>query len=213
MASNTVFLITGANRGFTPIQPLFCAYTHVTFIGIGFALTASLLLRPSTTVIATVRSSATSRTELGSLRAAANGRLIVATLSSTSDTDATTLVSNLSSQHGVIHIDTVIANAGAGETFESSLSTPLSELRQSFEINTIGPIKLFQAAFPLLQRSTNPKFILISSSLGSIGAMEGNIPSLAYGVSKAAANYFVRKVHFEHEEVTAVALHPGLVFF
>jgi norsolorinic acid ketoreductase len=113
------------------------------------------------------------------------------------------------SQEGITHIDTIIANAGAGETFQSTISTPLSELRQSFEVNTLGPIKLFQAACPLLKRSANPKFIFISSSLGSIGAMEGNVPSLAYGVSKAAANYFVRKVHFEHEEVTAVAVHPG----
>ena len=51
--------------------------------------------------------------------------------------------------------------------------------------------------------------MLISSSLGSIGEMEGEAPSLAYGVSKAGANYFVRKVHFEHKDVSAVAVHPG----
>lgn len=39
--------------------------------------------------------------------------------------------------------------------------------------------------------------------------MEGGAPTLAYGVSKAGANYFVRKVHFEHEEITALAVHPG----
>lgn len=35
------------------------------------------------------------------------------------------------------------------------------------------------------------------------------MPSLAYGVSKAAANYFVRKVHFEEKGIVAMAVHPG----
>lgn len=55
-----------------------------------------------------------------------------------------------------------------------------------------------------------PKFILVSSALGSIGALGGEVgPALAYGMSKAAANFFVRKVHFEHRDVVAVAIHPG----
>jgi NAD(P)-dependent dehydrogenase (short-subunit alcohol dehydrogenase family) len=41
--------------------------------------------------------------------------------------------------------------------------------------------------------------------------MEGAAPTLAYGVSKAGANYFVRKVHFEHAGVVALAVHPGYV--
>ncbi|KAL5330058.1 hypothetical protein ACEPPN_003582 [Leptodophora sp. 'Broadleaf-Isolate-01'] len=41
--------------------------------------------------------------------------------------------------------------------------------------------------------------------------MEGAVPSLAYGISKAAANYFVRKMHFEERGVVAVAVHPGWV--
>lgn len=41
--------------------------------------------------------------------------------------------------------------------------------------------------------------------------MEGLAPSLAYGISKAGANFFVRKLHFEHEEMVSVAIHPGWV--
>jgi norsolorinic acid ketoreductase len=41
--------------------------------------------------------------------------------------------------------------------------------------------------------------------------MEGPAPTLAYGISKAGANYFVRKVHFEHAGIVAVAVHPGFV--
>jgi norsolorinic acid ketoreductase len=158
--------------------------------------------------VATVRSSNSSITELRALPTAANSNVTVVTLTCASDDHAAGMISKLV-QKGITHIDSVIANAGVGETFDSTISTPIAEVRASFEINTLGPIKLFQATYPLLKNSANPKFILISSSLGSIGAMEGNVPSLAYGVSKAAANYFVRKVHFEREEITAVAIHPG----
>jgi norsolorinic acid ketoreductase len=184
----------------------------VTTPGIGFGLTASLLLRADTTVIATVRSSQTVTTELETLTTAANSKLIVATLSSNADDRASAMIDDLCRQ-GIVHIDTIIANAGSGEEFKPSLQTSIDSLRSHFEVNTLGPIKLFQAAYPLLQKSQNPKFIFISSSLGSIEAMEGNIPSLAYGMSKTAANYFVRKVHFEHEKVIALAVHPGYISF
>jgi norsolorinic acid ketoreductase len=177
-------------------------------LGIGFGLAVSLLTRPNTTVIATVRSSTTSTTEIEKLPTAAGSKLIITTLSSTADTDATAMIQDLSKQ-GFTHIDTIIANAGSGESFQYSLNTSMNDLRSNFEVNALGPIKLFQAAYPLFKKATNPKFIFISSSLGSIGAMEGNVPSLAYGVSKAAANYFVRKIHYEHEDLTAVAVHPG----
>lgn len=38
---------------------------------------------------------------------------------------------------------------------------------------------------------------------------EGAAPTLAYGMSKAASNFFIRKLHCEHPKITAVALHPG----
>lgn len=87
----------------------------------------------------------------------------------------------------------------------------MQAMRDDFEVNTLGPIKLFQAMHPLLAASQAPKFVLISSSLGAISEMEGAIPTLSYGVSKAGANYAVRKIHFEHEyeNIVSFALHPG----
>lgn len=37
------------------------------------------------------------------------------------------------------------------------------------------------------------------------------MPTLAYSVSKAAVNAFVSKVHAENPNITAVAIHPGVV--
>lgn len=47
-----------------------------------------------------------------------------------------------------------------------------------------------------------PRFILISPSLGSIDGMEKEpVPVLAYGCSIAATNLMVRKLHFEHDKL------------
>lgn len=169
----------------------------------------SLLKQPNTTVIGTIRGEA-EFFDTSSLDLAKCSIIIIKRLSNTSDTDATALITSLESSHNIAHIDIVIANAGAAASFDAALQTPISELRLDFEINTLGPIKLFQAAYPLLQKSRRgPKFIYISSSLGSIEANE-RVPALAYGASKAAANFFVRTLHFEHENLVAVAIHPGL---
>ncbi|QSZ34373.1 hypothetical protein DSL72_005965 [Monilinia vaccinii-corymbosi] len=44
--------------------------------------------------------------------------------------------------------------------------------------------------------ASEKKIVYISSSLGSIGGIDDATPSLAYGISKAGANYFVRKVRW-----------------
>jgi norsolorinic acid ketoreductase len=52
---------------------------------------------------------------------------------------------------------------------------------------------------------------LIVFSVKRNAPQKGNADSevFRYGVSKAGANYFVRKVHFEQAGVIAVAVHPG----
>jgi len=43
----------------------------------------------------------------------------------------------------------------------------LTEFRDTFEVNTLGPLMLFQNAQPLLAK--NAVFAIVSSSVGSIG--------------------------------------------
>ncbi|KAH8792758.1 hypothetical protein F5882DRAFT_487057 [Hyaloscypha sp. PMI_1271] len=194
MSSTITYLITGANRG------------------IGQGLTSTLLQRPNTTVVATVRSSTTSTTDLLALPFAEGSRLVIVpyTLSLSIPSDsAKTLLTTLAS-HSITQIDVLVLNAGLGSTFLPTLQTPLPSVLAHFESNTLLPIHAFQTLYPLLSTPSS-KVILISSSLGSISDMEGAAPTLAYGVSKAGANYFVRKVHFEHAGVIAVAVHPGWV--
>ena len=121
-------------------------------------------------------------------------------------------VEKLQNTHGIKHIDVVIANAGISQYYGQVSETPLSEVREHFEVNTIGVLTLYQATLPLLLKSPDPIFVALSSGVSSIGTMEDiPIPVTAYGMSKAALNYMVRKIHFDNEKLIAFVICPGWV--
>jgi len=139
-----------------------------------------------------------------------NSSLLTFHLDSQSDTDADDVVESLETMHNIHKIDVVIANAGSSASYASVLDTPLEALRSDYETNTLGPIKLFKACHGFLIQSSSPKFVLVSSALGSIHAMGREAgPTVSYGSSKAAANFIVKKIHCEHHSIVAFAIHPG----
>jgi norsolorinic acid ketoreductase len=59
-------------------------------------------------------------------------------------------------------------------------------MQEHFLVNAIGPVLLFQAVLPLLSKARNPKFVVMSSSAGTIADTEKRpFPNTAY---KAALN-------------------------
>jgi norsolorinic acid ketoreductase len=192
---STTWLITGANRG------------------IGKGVLSRVLARPNTTVVAGLRdTSDTTAKDLREVPTASGSKVIVVKIDASSDTDARDAVELLQSQYGIHTIDVVIANSGILDQWGPVSEVTPEDLRRHFEVNTIGPIKLFQATKPLLEKSENPRFYTTSSSIASIGIMD-TIPmsTVAYGLTKCAANYAISKIHFENPRISAVALHPGWV--
>ncbi|OBT94566.1 hypothetical protein VE01_07977 [Pseudogymnoascus verrucosus] len=192
---SSIWLITGANRG------------------IGKGILSQVLSRPNTTVIAALRDiSDSTATELAEVPVASGSKLIVVKVDASSDTDAQDAVESLQSQHGISHIDVVLANSGILTQWGPVSEVTPEDLRKHFEVNTIAPIKLFQATKSLLEKSENPRFFITSSTIASIGLMDTiPMPTIAYGLTKAAANYATSKIHFENPKISAVALHPGWV--
>ena len=71
---------------------------------------------------------------------------------------------------------------------------------------------MYQSFYPLLSRSSNPRFMVSSTYSGSTGMLDGQfgeVPQLTYGLSKAAVNNLTRRIHFESKHITAVPFHPG----
>ncbi|KAK7393957.1 hypothetical protein QQX98_013261 [Neonectria punicea] len=187
---NTAYVVTGGNRG------------------IGLGLVKALLVRPSTTVIATVRNeeaAASLRVEVEAITKGQNSSLDVVQI----DFTAAPSPSQISQAVTIDHVDILINNAAFSPPMTLATETPAEDLRLTFETNTIGPLMVFQALWPLLQKSAAPKLINVTSSVGCITHQEA--PGGAYGPSKAALNWLTRALHVQNEGLVAVALHPGWV--
>ncbi|KAJ6128189.1 hypothetical protein N7471_009406 [Penicillium samsonianum] len=192
----STILISGANKG------------------IGRALVSKYLARDNVTVIAAVRNPSSSEaTSLSDLPKGESSRIILVKIDASSDTDAKTAVESLSS-HGVSALDIVIANAGVFDTtaFTTVAESSIAQIQAHIDVNTFGPVRLFQATLPLLQKSSSARFVLISTLLSTIGGMQDIPLKIApYGASKAAANFFVRKINYEHDDIATLAIDPGSV--
>jgi norsolorinic acid ketoreductase len=193
MSNNTVVLITGAARG------------------IGRGLFENYLSRPNHTVIAGVRdTSAKNAKDLLASTAGKESKAIVLKIDSTSETDAKAAASSLQSEHHINHVDIVFANSGIANYFGTMLETPVAVMREHFEVNTVGQLVLFQAMHPLLKQSSDPKFVVTTSIVGSLEIIKDlPAPAGAYGTSKAAVNFVTRKIAFENPDIKIVMLHPG----
>lgn len=85
------------------------------------------------------------------------------------------------------HIDVVVNNAG-GHYDEGRRPSEMTDddLRDAFEVNTIGPWRLVRATLPHLLAQRWGRIVNVSSRSGTFSATWANAP--AYGVSKAALN-------------------------
>ena len=182
--------------------------------GIGKGLLATYAARDNTTAIAAIRdgpNSAASKV-LISLPVGKGSKIIVLKYDAASTSAATEMVSVLKSEHGIDHLDVVVANAGVLTHFGPAAEASPEALVEHLQINTLAPIFLYQGTHALLTASSNPKFFIISSTLGSIGSMaQLPLPMLAYGMSKAAVNYAAVKFHNEDSKITVAPVQPGWV--
>jgi len=172
-------LITGANRG------------------VGAELVKNYLEK-GYEVVAAVRDPATMKEQKG---------LVVIKLDAGTVDGAKEGIAELTSKHGIKSLDIVIANAAVNIAKESFKDLNVEDMQKTWEVNVRGPLLLFQATYDLLPKP-NGKFVVISSGSGTIG-QEHKLGQSAYGQSKAAVNYMVSKLHYEHPELIILAISPG----
>ncbi|KAJ7101458.1 hypothetical protein B0H15DRAFT_899256 [Mycena belliarum] len=189
-STNTiVYLISGANRG------------------LGLALAASLAARPNTVVFAGARDpTASSLKELAAKHL--NVHPVKLTAGDKADNEAA--IAEIKKTAG--RLDVLISNAGVSKHFGPLATTPASEMRDHWEVNTLGLVVLFQAAHELLLASPTgaPILAYMSTAMGSIGNFF-NRRATPYGSSKAAANFLVKVLDAEHPSLIVMAIYPGWV--
>ncbi|TVY40494.1 Norsolorinic acid ketoreductase [Lachnellula occidentalis] len=198
---SSVYLITGANRG------------------LGYAIAAALVQHPQHIVIGAVRSSEKCSI-LTSLPHHETSSIIPIVLPFGSE-DILSSQKNFeealnalrNSNPDIHHIDVVIANAGISNCHASVVDTPAAAVAEHISVNATFPLILFQTTWPSLKLSSNPRFVLISSIVGSVHEVPNTsaFASVAYGMSKAAANYLLRKLGAENTDLSVIAIHPGWI--
>lgn len=192
-SSTVVYFITGASRG------------------IGYGLTERLAARPNTLVYAGARD--TSKADKLQQLAKQHSNIRVVKLSVDSEDDHAAAAKRVEAEAG--RVDVVLANAGISnvDAVERTGSLSIDKLRAHWEVNTVGPVRNFNHFLPLLTRSSSPKFIVVSSGLGSV-SFQTNFPDFLvanYGSSKAAINFITQRIHIEHPNIVAFPLSPGWV--
>ncbi|KAJ7644579.1 hypothetical protein FB45DRAFT_987934 [Roridomyces roridus] len=189
MSNKTVYLVTGANRG------------------IGLGLVSVLAARPDAIVFAGARDpAAQSLKDLAAKHPNLHPIKFVVNDKANNE-EAIAEIKKTAGQ-----LDVVIPNAGVAKYVGPVSTTPPSEYRDHWEINTLGTIVLFQAAQELLLASPTgaPIFAYISTGAGSISRYF-SLQATPYGSSKAAANFIVKALDAENPTLVVFAISPGWV--
>ena len=105
-------------------------------------------------------------------------------------------------------VDLLINNAGIYAGADQLPKLKFEDVRLSFEVNTLIPMRVCQAFLPLLKNGA--KVVQITSLMGSIDDNGGG-GAYAYRMSKTALNMFNKCFAIEREDLTAIVLHPGWV--
>jgi NAD(P)-dependent dehydrogenase (short-subunit alcohol dehydrogenase family) len=188
----TTTLITGANKG------------------LGFE-TARRLIAAGHTVYVGSRDAERGR------RAAARLGARMVLLDVTDDASVAAAVKTIEADGG---LDVLVNNAGIegrreGNAVAGAAETTADLMRQLFETNVFGLVRVTHAFLPLLQRSAAPVVVNVSSGLASLTRMTAPgtpahaYPGVAYPASKAAVNMITVQYAKAFPDMRINAVEPG----
>jgi norsolorinic acid ketoreductase len=94
-------------------------------------------------------------------------------------------------QTGITHIDHVIANSAVAPPPSAIVDVDEAEMAAAYDVNVLGPLRLYKATRQLLDKAKRPMWTTISSTAGSVTKVQefGIVALLSYGASKAAVNW------------------------
>lgn len=109
-------------------------------------------------------------------------------------------------------IDMLINNAGTGGQRVSSFPEyDFDRMKQTFDVNTFGPMRVTQALIPNLEKGKIKTVVSVSSVMASIERNGGG--AYGYRASKTALNMLNSSLAKEYADAgfTCVVVHPGWV--
>lgn len=135
----------------------------------------------------------------------------------TSDASVSTAATTIEADGG---LDVLINNAGVAERTPSGgyLSTAdetADSVRSTFETNVIGVVRVIRAFLPLLEKSSNPVIVNVSSGLSLLRDLIRRdspthaFPGIGYPASKAALNSITVQYAKAYPDIRINAVGPG----
>ncbi|WP_181775597.1 SDR family oxidoreductase [Amycolatopsis pittospori] len=112
-------------------------------------------------------------------------------------------------------LDVLVNNAGVGGPTSPPAETTAGSLRDVFEVNVFGPIRVTNAFLPLLRAAENPRIVMVTSGMGSFTVSNdprwsGLVPpQLGYPASKAALNMITVQYARALDGIRVNAVDPG----
>ena len=187
---NKIALVTGGNRG----------------LGLE---TAKQLSQKGFTVFLGARNLAAAEKAAQSI--VGSNKIIPIKLDVSLDIDIQNALKKIAEDFG--YLDSLVNNAGVFiDGSNSSILKPnLDIIKQTFEVNTLGALKLTAAMVPLLKKSTNACVVNVSSGMGQLSDMNGGYTG--YRLSKTALNA-VTKIFADELSETSIKVNsvcPGWV--
>jgi NAD(P)-dependent dehydrogenase (short-subunit alcohol dehydrogenase family) len=112
-------------------------------------------------------------------------------------------------------LDVLVNNAGIIGARTTVPETTADDVRAVYETNVFGIVRVTRAFLPLLERSSNPVIVNVSSGLGSQAVtgdssrVESTIVALAYPSSKTAVNMLTSQYAKALPRIRINAVDPG----
>ncbi|MET9916949.1 SDR family oxidoreductase [Streptomyces sp. NPDC059605] len=116
-------------------------------------------------------------------------------------------------------LDVLINNAGITGRLKEAAELTVEDVKEVYETNLFGALRVTQAFLPLLRRSDSPAVVNVSSGLGSLAIAEeperytsllpAYYPSLGYNSSKAALNMLTAQYAKAFPDIVFNAVDPG----
>jgi len=196
-SSQTIVLITGANQG------------------VGFETAKNLLLASSDYhVLLGSRDSAKGSEAVSTLKALPiKGTVESIQIEITDDASVDAAASHVASTYD--RLDILVNNAG----IFSHNPVVREAVRETLAVNVVGSVSVTETFLPLLRKSSAPRLVFVSSSVGSIThAADPKSPYFRpagneYRASKAALNMYIVQYHnkLAPEGIKVFGADPGLV--
>lgn len=186
-----IAIVTGGNRG------------------IGLEICRQLAARGDIRVLLTARNATAGKQSAAQLHNQ-GGDVLFHALDVTEQNSIRRLVKFVADHHG--RADILVNNAGiyldSGLTLDQ---IDVGLVRQTFETNFFGPLRLSQGLLPLMKRHNYGRIVNLSSGMGSLTNMGGG--AVGYRASKAALNALTRVLAAElvGTNILVNSVNPGWV--